>query len=317
MLTGRWRGDDGGGHDPDKCLERLRDWAWSAAASDSRSGIGVWADELSTPRTGLSHAELNALGHVAVPLGPEDLDTGMTRRRFVHRSIREHLVAEYIAFNLSPTLAAAELISHLWYDPDWEYTAPASLAMHPQRDLVLRDLLRRITGNGADSADLVTLDGCWEIRRFLAAAARESAENDWAYDAASLIGQSRHDLAEARPDRIRDISTSTWPQSNVAITQSLLNLLTADTDPWTARELADAIARLDPSANDLARARIALFRFLASAATPATVREVATAIAGLDPSTEDRAQVRAALLSFLNSVDRPQIAWLSSWLSPC
>ena len=125
MLTGRWRQSDGD-HDPDECLERLRDWAWSAATSDSWSGIGAWSDELATPRTGLSKAELNSLGHVAVPLEPDDVDTGITRRRFVHRSIREHLVAEYIAFNQSAELAAAELVRHLWYDPDWEYAAPAA-----------------------------------------------------------------------------------------------------------------------------------------------------------------------------------------------
>jgi hypothetical protein len=309
MLTGRWRGDDGGGHDPDRCLERLRDWAWSAAASDFRSGTGVWADELLTPRTGQSQAELNALGHVAVAFGPEDLDTGMTRRRFVHRSIREHLVAEYIAFNLSPVVAAAELISHLWYDPDWEYAAPAALALHPQRDLVLRDLMRRIRGNGADSADLATIDGCWEIRRFLAATARESAERDWASDTANLIGQARHDLVAVRPDTIRDIFASAWPESNAVIIQSLLNLLADGTDPWTARELADAITWLDPSANDLTRARVALFRFLDSAVNPATVRAVATVIAGLNPSAEDRARLRAVLLSCLDNVDGPQMAW--------
>ena len=69
-----------------------------------------------------------------------------------------------------------ELIKHLWYDPDWEYAAPAALAMHPERDQVLKELIRRVTGGDQLAADLAQIDGCWEIRRFLARVAQESGE---------------------------------------------------------------------------------------------------------------------------------------------
>jgi hypothetical protein len=68
----------------------------------------------------------------------------MTRRRFVHRSIQEHLVADALA-RTPAREAAAELLKHLWYDPDWEYAAPAALAIHPDRGEVVKDLICRIT----------------------------------------------------------------------------------------------------------------------------------------------------------------------------
>ena len=134
MLSGWWRGHGNRDPDPDPdaCLETLRDWAWSAAASNPVSGIGIWSDEFLTPRVRQPPDDRDAMDHVAVPLGPPDSDTWMRLRRFVHRAIREHLVAEHVAFRMSAEGAAAELLNHLWYDPDWEYAAAAALAMHPQ-----------------------------------------------------------------------------------------------------------------------------------------------------------------------------------------
>ena len=71
--------------------------------------------------------------------------------------------------------AADELLNHLWYDPDWEYAGPAALAMHPQRDQVLKELICRDSGDQL-RADLAAIDGCWEIRRFLARVAQESSQ---------------------------------------------------------------------------------------------------------------------------------------------
>jgi hypothetical protein len=124
MLTGRWRGD--GDHDPDPaaCLETLRDWAWSAAVKDPISGLGAWTDEFPTPRTGQNRDDRAAMDHVAVPMGRPDPDNWMTQRRFVHRSIREHLVAEHIALRMPTVEVVQELLNHLWYDPDWGICGP-------------------------------------------------------------------------------------------------------------------------------------------------------------------------------------------------
>jgi len=154
MLAGRWRGGGDRDPDPDACLETLRDWASSAAARHPVSGVGAWADEFPTPRVRQNPDDREALNHVAVPLGPPDADAGMTRRRFVHRSLCEHLAAEYIALRMSAEEAAAELLNHLWYDPDWEYAAPAAIAMHPRNDELLRDLIRRAAGSEEIPGDL-------------------------------------------------------------------------------------------------------------------------------------------------------------------
>lgn len=143
MLTGRWRDDDDRQPDADTCLQTLQAWAWDGAASNHRiSGVGTWTDDIPTKRAGLGEADADALDHVATPLGPRDVDTRKTLRRFIHRSIREHLVAEHVA-SLPVDQAAEALLPHLWYDPDWEYAAPAALAMHPQHDQLVRDLICR------------------------------------------------------------------------------------------------------------------------------------------------------------------------------
>ena len=51
-------------------------------------------------------------------------------------------MAEHVA-SLPVDDAVKVLLPHLWYDPDWEYVAPAALAMHPQRDQLLRNLICR------------------------------------------------------------------------------------------------------------------------------------------------------------------------------
>jgi hypothetical protein len=133
LLTGRWRGSDGRRADVDTCIQTLHGWAWSGATFQPVSGVGTWADDIPTERGLLGVADQDALDHVAAPLGPPDIDTGKILRRFIHRSIREHLVAEHVA-SLPTDQAVEALLPHIWYDPDWEYSAPAALAMHPQHD---------------------------------------------------------------------------------------------------------------------------------------------------------------------------------------
>ena len=138
MLTGRWRGSYDRQPDPDTCLQTLRAWTLLGTTSHPVSGVGTWQDDITSERIRLDEANKDALDHIATPLGPSDVDTGSTVRRFIHRSIREHLVAEHVA-SLPVDQAVGALLPHIWYDPDWEYAAPAALAMHPQHDQLLRE----------------------------------------------------------------------------------------------------------------------------------------------------------------------------------
>jgi hypothetical protein len=329
MLLGRWRGNADHEPDPDveACLEILRDWAWSAAASNPLSGVGAWEDEFFTPRVTRSRDDREALDHVASPLGPPDPDTGMTRRRFVHRSIREHLVAEYLALRMPAGETAEELLKHLWYDPDWEYAAPAALAMHRQRDQILNDLLSRVTGGDQLPTDLAAIDGSWEVRRFLARLAQESGEDDWLPQAAGMIGQARMELAMSQQDNLREVVTSGWPTSNANILQSLLDLFPgqagsplellsegddfalelfpAGADLGRALMLANAVTQLAMTVDERARAREVLLGLLASQTDPAKAQGAADAVARLDPTPEQRAQAKEAVLGLLAGQANP------------
>ena len=323
LLTGRWRSSRDHDVDVAACLETLRCWAWSAAASHPVSGTGAWHDEFPAPRAGLSRDDREALDHVAVPLGP-DGKAGMTRRRFVHRSLHEHLVAEHVA-NMPAEQAADELLKHLWYDPDWEYAAPAALARHPQRDQVLKTLVSRVTGHDQIPADLSAIDGCWQIRRFLAKAARESGENDWLPETQAMIGKARQDLATL-PRRgefelfsqwksnISQVPASEWPTSNGAIIESLLGHLRGWYGPWSSPELADAISGLDPTAEQRARTQEALHVLLTRETDPQTRDKLVKAVTGFAMTAQERARAREALLGLLTRQTSPH-GWLMEKLA--
>ena len=115
MLTGRWRDDDDRQPDAGTCLQALRAWAWDGIASHPVSGVGTWADDIPAKRTRLGEADAGAVDHLATPLGRPDVDTGTTLRRFIHRSVREHLVAGHVA-SLPVDQAVKVLLPHLWYN---------------------------------------------------------------------------------------------------------------------------------------------------------------------------------------------------------
>jgi hypothetical protein len=346
MLHGPWH--RGGGRPPDlgACRAVLLTWAWPGVKENHPvSGVGQWEDDIPTEDVSLSPAGQIAVDHIAAPSGGPGFDADEILRRFVHRSLREHLVAEHVA-SLPAEQAVQELLPHLWYDPDWEYTAPAALTMHPQRDWVLKELVRRVAGGDQLPADLAQIDGCWEIRRFLARAAQESGEGAWPPEAAEMIRQARLDLAKSRQDSLPLVVASDWPTSNgliiesllgrlaggadlfmahelvgvvarLAVTaekraqarQALLALLTGGTNPWIAEEIAAAIDRLDPSPEDRARAREALINLLTGEATYQMLKHIVDALARLDPSPEDQVRAREALLSQLVAETNPQNAW--------
>ena len=229
MLTGRWRDDDDRQPDADTCLQTLRAWAWDGAASNHPvSGVGTWADDIPAKRVRLGEADADALDHVATPLGPPDVDTGTTLRRFIHRSIREHLVAGHVA-SLPVDQAVTVLLPHLWYDPDWEYAAPAAIAMHPQHDQLLRDLICRAASSDQIPGDLSVIDAGWEARGLLARVAAESSEPDWSPEVAGMIGQARVELA--RSGRFGDLGGAAhWGTSDRQARDALLGLLARETE---------------------------------------------------------------------------------------
>jgi hypothetical protein len=261
LLTGRWRGDEERHPDVGTCIQMLRAWAWPGAeAFHPVSGVGTWADDILTERAGLGDADQNALDHIAMPLGPADVDTGRTLRRFIHRSIREHLVAQFVA-RLPVGQAVEILLPHLWYDPDWEYSAPAAIAMHPQHDQLLRDLICHASRSHRLPRDLSVIDAGWEFRRLLARLMTESSEADWSAEIVRMINSARIDLAAS--GRLDDPgSTPLWGSSNRQAIEALLRMLADPANSWAAGKLVNAVVQLSTTAADKRHASNTLLRLL-------------------------------------------------------
>jgi hypothetical protein len=303
ILTGGWRGSNDRQPDVDTCLRTLRNWAWSGETSDPISGVGTWADDIATDRIGLGNADEGALNHVAVPLGPPDFLSGRTLRRFIHRSLREYLVAEYVA-GLPADQAAEILLPHLWYDPDWEHVAPAAIAMHPQHDQLLRALVCRAAESQQLPADFSVIDGGWELRRLLARVAAESTEADWP-EMAGVIGHARVDLA--RSGRTGQLGgAASWSISNRQSREVLLRRLARvllGEARWSvaveAGQLVDGVMLLRPTAADKRQARKALLELLVGGTNRRLATGLAHRVAGLSPTKEDRCQTRQVLIALL------------------
>jgi hypothetical protein len=297
MLTGRWRGSDDRKPHVGTCLEALRALAWSGATSHQTSGVGTWADDIPAEHGALEEADEDALDHIATPVGPADVDTGKIPRRFIHRSIREYLVAQHVA-SLLVDQAAEVLLPHIWYDSDWEYAAPAALAMHPARDQLVRDLICRAASTDRIPADLSVVDAGWQFRRFLARVAAESGEVDWSPEVAEIIGQARVELAlSCRFDGLGEATS--WRSWNRRARDALLGLLADQTDGWWAGLLATGVVQLAPTAEDRHEACSALLRLIFGGVPTSVAGPLASAVADLGPTAEDRRRVRAVLVRAL------------------
>ena len=298
MLTGRWRGDDDRQPNVGACLQTLRVWARPGAeACHPVSGIGTWADDILTERAGLGGAGLGgadqgALDHVATPLGPADVDTGQTLRRFIHRSIREHLVAEFVA-RLPVDQAVQVLLPHLWHDSDWEYSAPAAIAMHPQHDQLLRDLIYRAANSDLLPGDLSVIDAGWEFRGLLARIATESSETDWSPGIAGMISRARVELAvSGRIDALG--GAGLWVSSNGLTREALLRLLADPANSWAAEKLVSGVVQLATTAQDKRQTRAALLGLLPGQAGGWVADEIAACVSRLGRTARDNGQARDA-----------------------
>ena len=241
----------------------MQDLAWSGATEDATSGVRSWPDEV----PGLSYA---------------------------HRSIREHLVAEHVAMRMGADEAAGELLKHMWYDPDWEYSGPVALAMHPERDEVLRSIARLMP-----SRDLALADGDTVFPRFLARLAAESDENDWLPDSARMIGRARWNAGKLQSPEWIPSLTAGWPTSDGLLLRALIRELTNESDPWIAAAQVDAMTRLNASEQDVAAGRVVIVGVLSRERRPWMARILAKALAGLGPTEDDSTVAREALIALL------------------
>jgi hypothetical protein len=298
MLRSPWRSSSGPLRDVAASREALRTWAWRGAKNDRTSGVGQWEDDIPTEDAQLSPAEQDAVDHIAAPRSGPDFDTDETLRRFVHRSIREHLVAEHVA-SLPVGQAVRELLPHLWYDPDWEYTAPAAIAMHDEHDAVLRALICDAAGRPDEiPGDLSVIDAGGQMLRLLARVAAESRESAWSPELASAIGEARVELA--RSGNVYGLGEAAhWPTSNRQARNALLGQLDEVADSWVAARLAGALIQLEPTDEDNRQAIGALLRQLTGNVVGWGAARLASTLVQLEPEPDDKRQARNALLTHL------------------
>lgn len=196
LLQGTWRLQQPASGQLTTARAALRELAWAGADADPVSGLGAWPEEVTSASLAtLPEKVLAALSHVA-PLAEYNPDEAVPPRRFVHRSIREHLVAEYLAD--LPLAEATRLIEpHLWYDPEWEQVLPTAIVGHPQRDALLHTLLLGDATTPATLAALDRRDGFGELRRLLEHLTSETSPTDWSAEHALLIDSMAEGLAAA------------------------------------------------------------------------------------------------------------------------
>ena len=342
LLAGGWRPADPPDVDRQACLQALRAWAWTGA----REGDGAWTDDIRTKRVMLGPASRAALDHVAAPLGPPDLDDEWTVRRFIHRSVHEHLVAEYVA-RLPLEQAAQILLPHLWYDPDWEYAAPAAIAMHKDCDRLLRILVAEINRPAEEPGRRIGMAARWHFLGLLARVATESRESDWSAEVAEVIGQARVELAgwhrltsfgetrswEVSNRQIRDVLLGRRPDqryycpSAAALGSELILLGPSDEERDRAREImlsmlaeehmldldviVDGLIQLGLTERQEHKTRELLARYLSGTDSALGAVKVADLLVRLDPAAPERRHARRVLL---NSIIRcNDSSFLNGW----
>ncbi len=299
LLRGGWAANAPGpdaGQDDAACTELLTTWAWQAVRDRVTSvGLGDWGESFRQPSPP-RRADRRAVDHVA-PKVAVDVD-GHLVRRFVHRTLMEHFVAEHVA-TLKTEDAVEALLPHLWFDPDWEFAAPAAIAAHNRRrrGALLPRILDRARARPADAA---RQRANWEIELLLLRVAEESDPDDWPRRQRELLHETRIRTAVASPPSVA--RSAHWAESNGAVRAALLDELIAslgsDGQMADVAELGAALASLGPSENDLTTMRnlvVAAFRGVDHRA----VGHLVEALAVLMPTEDDRAAAAGAILSAL------------------
>jgi hypothetical protein len=295
LLAGEWRNEPPA--NLTACVRALSDLAAHGAVDDERTGLAAWTPEIEgwTPPATLTEKELAALSHVAPSTSADATRAG--KRTFLHQSLREHLVAEYVA-RLSVSEAAAVLLPHLWFDPFWEYAAPAAIAAHPNRDQVLSELLRQAAG-GRAPAEITQVDGFLEIQTLLCRLAGDSRPVDWTDDNRRMIESARLNLTSlvANVDAFADVVVEGrhWEETSNQIRTALVAQLPA-CEPHVRVELRRYVSALGPGAYDrgadlLAELQQANDEFIAN--------ELAQQILEVGPDPASREAARTALISHL------------------
>lgn len=289
------------GRDPDERMRVLAAWAWHAVRrAGTPTGLGNWGETFTQPPGTYDDAALDAIA----PKVRVD-DEGVVTRRFQHRTLLEHFVAEYVAE--LPTDEAAEILfPHLWYDPDWAVAAPAAIAAHNRRrpgELLARicddfAAYRGTTGHATPSSARTQVAQAFDCQ--LLRVASDSDPEEWPGASQDLLDACRARCVVWMPDLTLNPAdllarTAHWERSNADIVAQV-DLSQAGV-VWV--ELVGRLLR--HGGQDLEPVWAALLGGLAGPCRGGWASFWVTSYLSLDPGPKERARARAAVLRAISS----------------
>lgn len=349
ILCGQWRATESSERlSPYRAARALvRGWAWRSAVdqNDPLSGLADWTDALEVDFAESDPSVRSAVDNVC-PVVERDLDQLTERRRFLHRTIRERLVAEYIV-GLSADEAATELEPHLWYDDTWHAIIPAAVAAHKEPTALLRRILLDNAGDPERGMPAFRArDGLGELGDMLVRLRGEASDSIWSDDPVLLAivqkclqerGVSLAPRDQERvpgPDQVaRGLRAGELPMPdklvpqiraaafNAAERSDLANAvssrlvsdrtMSASGRSESRHNLATALRALQPNQAALAGTRPQLIKMLADRSRKWEAYDVLKAILVLRPTDEERKAVVPLVIEAIKDADK---AWHLVWL---
>jgi hypothetical protein len=310
--------------DARRWLEAL---AESGADDDPTTGLGHWPDSVAPH----SRPPGPLVDHVA----PIDWQDGRrVTRRFVHRALREHLLAAALS-GQAPDVVAGRLVDHLWLDPDWAEVIPAVLAGHDDPDRVVDLVGRQVRDRAPDdptraldrllvaTAALTRPDPSTPRRtEAIDAALAATLRRAQPWDAVRLVGHATHwpaverarryflaqlDEDEADPDRVGLVDAVTWaaqlspPDDGSDLLRPIVRLLSRpDLGDDAAAQLIDALAGLAVPPDQVDRAcRLAVGALASPDIAAASAWRLIAIVEALRPGPELRAATASRAVDLL------------------
>lgn len=288
------RANKNAGADPDyrhvERVSQLRAWAWHAVGtSNTPAGLGDWGETF-VPGSPPTAEDLLALDALAPRVG---VSHERTVRRFQHRTILEHLVAEHLA-TLGTDEAAEILVPHLWFDADWGVAAPAALAAHNRAHRgELLDRVINVMSPVDPDAGPARQEARQELARVVLRAAADSEPGEWHAAHQELIGALRIDSLSWNPWLAT--RTAHWPDPPGLVAEAISQIGGTD-DLYLAADVAEALSVLARSGADRARALAAVLDRIARPGNSYPAGRLAATLPGLVDSAQDRARAVTVLL---------------------
>lgn len=279
LVFGAWR--DSVPAPTDRTIDDAIDWLEQLAVAgkidDPLSGLATWPDGIEPPRDPPSTIA-PYVSHVAAP-EPHRPPIRQTRR-FIHRNLREHLTAKAL-FDDDPAVVAAELLPHVWFDPDWAEVIPIVIAGHPQADQLTIELARLVE-------DITTTDPTHALDELLARAAARTTPDPATPRRTTAIDDALTAIIDDTPfeTAIEILADAPhWPSTAATRDWAFERVTSPDSTPGDVIHFGWVLHRLGATPEQADGTRERVLALLADPATPAErLEELVGRLVWLGPS---------------------------------